>query len=107
MVSQLSVDVGRVEPRVRRLVDREHARRSPRSAPGASQERPPRGRYCAPAPPASAAPPATAAEEIRLEGVSKVYADGTVGVAELDLTFAAGELTVLVGPVRAAARRRR
>ncbi|WP_245159847.1 ATP-binding cassette domain-containing protein [Blastococcus sp. CT_GayMR19] len=39
-----------------------------------------------------------AAAEIRLEGVSKVYADGTVGVAELDLTFAAGELTVLVGP---------
>jgi osmoprotectant transport system ATP-binding protein len=38
------------------------------------------------------------AEEIRLEGVSKVYADGTVGVQELDLTFAAGELTVLVGP---------
>ncbi|MGY1812958.1 ATP-binding cassette domain-containing protein [Blastococcus sp. SYSU D00820] len=38
------------------------------------------------------------AEEIRLEGVSKVYADGTVAVAELDLTFAAGELTVLVGP---------
>jgi osmoprotectant transport system ATP-binding protein len=36
--------------------------------------------------------------EIRLEGVSKVYDDGTVGVAELDLTFAAGELTVLVGP---------
>src|SRR6478736_5222270 len=36
--------------------------------------------------------------EIRLEGVSKVYADGTVGVAELDLTFAAGELSVLVGP---------
>jgi ABC-type proline/glycine betaine transport system ATPase subunit len=43
------------------------------------------------------ADPANAAE-IRLEGVSKVYADGTVGVAELDLTFAAGELTVLVGP---------
>ena len=39
-----------------------------------------------------------AAAEIRLEGVSKVYPDGTVGVAELDLTFAAGELTVLVGP---------
>ncbi|MGY2001973.1 ABC transporter ATP-binding protein [Blastococcus sp. SYSU DS1024] len=38
------------------------------------------------------------AAEIRLEGVSKVYEDGTVGVAELDLTFAAGELTVLVGP---------
>ena len=38
------------------------------------------------------------AAEIRLERVSKVYADGTVGVAELDLTFAAGELTVLVGP---------
>jgi osmoprotectant transport system ATP-binding protein len=37
-------------------------------------------------------------EEIRLEGVSKVYADGTVGVEELDLTFAAGELSVLVGP---------
>lgn len=40
----------------------------------------------------------TAAVDIRLEGISKVYADGTVGVAELDLTFAAGELTVLVGP---------
>ncbi|TQN37728.1 osmoprotectant transport system ATP-binding protein [Blastococcus colisei] len=38
------------------------------------------------------------AEEIRLEGVSKVYGDGTVGVQELDLVFAAGELTVLVGP---------
>jgi osmoprotectant transport system ATP-binding protein len=51
--------------------------------------------------PAHAASPALesgAAEEIRLEGVSKRYADGTVGVAELDLTFAAGELTVLVGP---------
>lgn len=47
-------------------------------------------------PPAAAAP--SGAEEIRLEGVSKVYDDGTVGVAELDLTFAAGELTVLVGP---------
>ena len=54
----------------------------------------------APSPP-PAAPSLSAgggAEEIRLEGVSKVYADGTVGVAELDLTFAAGELTVLVGP---------
>jgi osmoprotectant transport system ATP-binding protein len=38
------------------------------------------------------------AEEIRLDGVSKVYPDGTVGVAELDLTFAPGELSVLVGP---------
>ncbi|TFV63912.1 UNVERIFIED_ORG: ATP-binding cassette domain-containing protein [Bacillus sp. AZ43] len=35
---------------------------------------------------------------MRLEGVSKVFADGTVGVAELDLTVPAGELTVLVGP---------
>ena len=42
--------------------------------------------------------PSGTAAEIRLEGVSKVYADGTVGVAGLDLTFAAGELTVLVGP---------
>ncbi|MCW2619706.1 MAG: opuCA [Modestobacter sp.] len=54
------------------------------------------------APPAPPAPPASvagsAAEEIRLEGVSKVYPDGTVAVRELDLTFAAGELTVLVGP---------
>ena len=49
--------------------------------------------------PAAPADTATGgAEEIRLEGVSKVYADGTVGVAELDLTFAAGELSVLVGP---------
>jgi osmoprotectant transport system ATP-binding protein len=38
------------------------------------------------------------AQEIRLEGVSKTYADGTVGVQALDLTFAAGELSVLVGP---------
>jgi osmoprotectant transport system ATP-binding protein len=48
-------------------------------------------------PPSRSAAPG-GAEEIRLEGVSKVYADGTVGVQELDLTFAAGELTVLVGP---------
>jgi osmoprotectant transport system ATP-binding protein len=48
--------------------------------------------------PASPPPASGTAAEIRLEGVSKVYADGTVGVAELDLTFAAGELTVLVGP---------
>jgi osmoprotectant transport system ATP-binding protein len=46
---------------------------------------------------AQAAGTSTAAE-IRLERISKVFADGTVGVAELDLTFAAGELTVLVGP---------
>jgi osmoprotectant transport system ATP-binding protein len=46
-----------------------------------------------------ATPPAPGtAEEIRLEGISKVYPDGTVGVAELSLTFAAGELSVLVGP---------
>ena len=47
-----------------------------------------------------ASPPAgsSTAEEIRLDGVSKVYPDGTVGVAELDLTFTAGELSVLVGP---------
>jgi osmoprotectant transport system ATP-binding protein len=38
------------------------------------------------------------APEIRLEGISKRYPDGTVGVDELDLTIAAGELTVLVGP---------
>ena len=48
--------------------------------------------------PANPPPASGTAAEIRLEGVSKVYADGTVGVAELDLTFAAGELTVLVGP---------
>jgi osmoprotectant transport system ATP-binding protein len=51
---------------------------------------------------APAAPPesiaGSGAEPIRLEGVSKVYPDGTVAVRELDLTFAAGELTVLVGP---------
>jgi glycine/betaine/L-proline transporter ATP-binding subunit len=47
---------------------------------------------------ASAPAGSSPAAEIRLEGVSKVFADGTVGVAELDLTFAAGELTVLVGP---------
>jgi osmoprotectant transport system ATP-binding protein len=54
----------------------------------------------APSPtPAASSPSAPGgAEEIRLEGVSKIFADGTVGVQELDLTFAAGELTVLVGP---------
>jgi osmoprotectant transport system ATP-binding protein len=56
----------------------------------------------APPAPTTARPPAAtgdgAAQEIRLEGVSKVYPDGTVGVAELDLTFTAGELSVLVGP---------
>ncbi|MCW2574220.1 MAG: opuCA [Modestobacter sp.] len=56
----------------------------------------PPARPAPPAPPASVA--GSAAEEIRLEGVSKVYPDGTVAVRELDLTFAAGELTVLVGP---------
>jgi osmoprotectant transport system ATP-binding protein len=51
-----------------------------------------------PARPARRPDSASTAEEIRLEGVSKTYADGTVGVAELDLTFHAGELSVLVGP---------
>jgi osmoprotectant transport system ATP-binding protein len=49
-----------------------------------------------PAPPASIG--GSGAEQIRLEGVSKVYPDGTTAVRELDLTFAAGELSVLVGP---------
>jgi osmoprotectant transport system ATP-binding protein len=44
------------------------------------------------------APETGDAEAIRLDGVSKVYADGSVGVSELNLTFAAGELSVLVGP---------
>ena len=52
----------------------------------------------APAPSAASLPASGGAEQIRLEGVSKVYEDGTTGVQELDLTFAAGELTVLVGP---------
>ncbi len=53
---------------------------------------------------ATAASPTTAdagqggAEGIRLEGVSKVFPDGSVGVQALDLDFAPGELTVLVGP---------
>src|SRR3712207_8992439 len=38
-------------------------------------------------------PAAGDAPEIRLDGVSKVYPDSTVGVAQLDLTFAAGELS--------------
>jgi osmoprotectant transport system ATP-binding protein len=52
-------------------------------------------------PPASGAgrrPAPGTAVEIQLDGVSKTYADGTVGVEALDLTFAAGELSVLVGP---------
>jgi osmoprotectant transport system ATP-binding protein len=35
---------------------------------------------------------------IRLEGVGKRYADGTVAVQELDLEVAAGEVVCLVGP---------
>jgi osmoprotectant transport system ATP-binding protein len=49
-------------------------------------------------PPGATTDDSTGAAEIRLEGVSKVFPDGTIGVSELDLTFAAGELTVLVGP---------
>jgi osmoprotectant transport system ATP-binding protein len=41
---------------------------------------------------------ATAAAPIRLEGVRKVYPDGTEAVAELTLDVPAGELVVLVGP---------
>jgi len=35
---------------------------------------------------------------LALDGVSKVYADGTVAVADLDLAIGDGELLVLVGP---------
>jgi osmoprotectant transport system ATP-binding protein len=35
---------------------------------------------------------------IRLEGVGKTYADGTVAVQDLDLTVEPGELVALVGP---------
>ncbi|MGH3715932.1 MAG: ABC transporter ATP-binding protein [Micromonosporaceae bacterium] len=38
------------------------------------------------------------AAAIRLDGVRKQYADGTVAVADLDLDVPAGELVVLVGP---------
>jgi osmoprotectant transport system ATP-binding protein len=41
---------------------------------------------------------ATAAASIRLEGVRKVYPDGTAAVAGLTLDVPAGELVVLVGP---------
>jgi osmoprotectant transport system ATP-binding protein len=41
---------------------------------------------------------ATAAAAIRLDGVRKVYPDGTVAVGDLTLEVPAGELVVLVGP---------
>jgi len=41
---------------------------------------------------------ATAAAPIRLEGVRKVYPDGTVAVTGLTLDVPAGEIVVLVGP---------
>ncbi len=41
---------------------------------------------------------ATAAAPIRLEGVRKVYPDGTVAVSGLTLDVPAGEIVVLVGP---------
>ena len=52
---------------------------------------------------ATSSPPAavvanSGAQEIRLEGVRKEFPDGTVAVEHLDLTCAAGELTMLVGP---------
>lgn len=40
----------------------------------------------------------SSAEPIDLEGVSKIFPDGSVGVREVDLHFEAGELSVLVGP---------
>jgi osmoprotectant transport system ATP-binding protein len=40
----------------------------------------------------------SSAAAIRLEAVSKHYADGTVAVEDLTLDLAAGELTVLIGP---------
>src|SRR3990170_4707187 len=46
---------------------------------------------------AAGAEPATPVM-IRLSGVGKTYADGTVAVQELDLEVAAGELVCLVGP---------
>jgi osmoprotectant transport system ATP-binding protein len=77
----------------------------PRLTPGAHQEGHAVDATADGRPPATSAldgdprrPGAGGAEEIRLEGVSKTYPDGSVGVAELDLTFAAGELSVLVGP---------
>lgn len=42
--------------------------------------------------------PADAHPAIRLEGLSKLYADGTVAVAGLDLDVARGEIVCLVGP---------
>jgi osmoprotectant transport system ATP-binding protein len=40
----------------------------------------------------------TAAASITLDGVSKIYPDGTVAVGSLSLEVAAGELVVLIGP---------
>src|SRR5918997_65447 len=90
--------VRRVEPGVRRLVRGE--RRGRRDAHRAQRTQGGHAVDATAAPPSlrSAHRAAGDAPEIRLEGVSKVYPDGTVGVAELDLTFAAGELSVLVGP---------
>src|ERR1044071_2495671 len=51
------------------------------------------------APSGEPAPAADASQAmIRLEGVGKPYADGTVAVHELDLEVATGEVVVLVGP---------
>ena len=44
---------------------------------------------------------------IVLDRVSKVYADGTTAVSELSIDIHDEEFIVLVGPVRAAARRPR
>ena len=46
----------------------------------------------------SAGPGTTTEPMIRLAGVGKTYADGTVAVRELDLDVARGELVCLVGP---------
>ena len=93
--------VGRVEPRVRRRIDRDHAlaRRAHHRAP--PPEKATSWTLLPPHPPPAAPPPSAAvAGGDPLEGVSKVYADGTVGVAELTLTFPPASSTVLDRAVR-------
>ncbi|GIF73635.1 hypothetical protein Asi02nite_31530 [Asanoa siamensis] len=51
--------------------------------------------------PAPVAPPRTPLRELRLRGFTAVHEDGTLGVRDVDLTIARGQLVLVVGPVGA------
>ncbi|GAA1842520.1 ATP-binding cassette domain-containing protein [Asanoa iriomotensis] len=51
--------------------------------------------------PAPAVPPRTPLRELELRGFTAVHEDGTIGVRDVDLAIARGQLVLVVGPVGA------